>query len=574
MNLLGIHINTGQTSAALLKDGQVAFAVAEERFDRIKLSRAFPRQSIKFCLAQAGIPRMEDLDGIAISWNPAENMRHINLSGFTQWRRYDPEWLYIVPNNLMAMAGEVAFSGPVLKMELNAGGHCPLYFVNHHHAHLAHAICQSPFERGLAVAVDEYGEFDSVTVATFKGSKMEIIKRIPYPNSLGVFFATFTEYLGFTPNSDEWKVMGAGAYGDPKRFQEILRRILTWDESKGTWTLDTRCVEHANMKRAGYMNDALIDLLGIPPRRSDQELEQVHYDLAAAAQAVFEERIFQLISFYARQTGETDLAAAGGSFMNSLANGKIIANTPIKNIFIPYAAADNGGSVGAALYVQHYLLDHKREIPQVSPTPFLGPEFSNEEIADTLQKFNLPFRQVDHPAAFAAEQIAAGKLVGWFQGRMEFGERALGNRSILADTRDAKMKDKINAAVKYREAFRPFAPAVLAERAHDYFEMPEGVTVPYMEQVYPIRKEHAAKIPAVVHNDGTGRLQTVSMEIAPLFHEVISDYEKITGIPLVLNTSFNVQGEPIVCSPRDAIRTFFACGLDILVMGNNVVVKQ
>jgi len=314
--------------------------------------------------------------------------------------------------------------------------------------------------------------------------------------------------------------------------------------------------------------------LGISPRKPDQELEQVHFDLAAATQAVHEERILQILTHYGQLTGENNLAASGGSFMNSLANGKIIGNTPFEKLFIPYAAADNGGAMGAAHYVYTYLLKHPRKTPESSPSPFLGPGFSNEEIVDTLWKFGLPFKQVESPTVFAAECIAEGKLVGWFQGRTEFGERALGNRSILADPRDANMKERINAAVKYREAFRPFAPSILAERTAEFFVLPLYVSVPYMEQVYPIRKERANEIPAVVHQDGTGRLQMVSREVTPLFHELIHEFDKITGIPLVLNTSFNVQGEPIVCAPRDAIRTFFTCGLDILIMGNCVVTKQ
>ncbi len=570
---MGLHINGSQTAAALLVDGEVRYAAAEERFDRVKQSRSFPRQAIAYCLKQAGLDRVEDLEGIAVSWNPAENMRHINLSGFTQWRRYDPEWLYIVPNHLFSLAGVNSFSGPAMKLDLDASGRCPLYFVSHHHAHLAHAVCQSPFEHGLAAVVDEYGEFNSVTIATFSGDNLTFSKTIPYPNSLGVFYATITEYLGFTPNRDEWKVMGAAAYGEPARFHDRLRRILIWDEKQGIWTLDTRYVEHSNMKRGGYSNEALTAQLGIARRESDQELQQDHYDLAAAAQTVFEENLFQILSHYSRLTGEKNLAAAGGCFMNSLANGKIIAQTPLERVFIPYAAADNGGAMGASMYVWNYLLKMPRRNETSPPTPFLGPSFSDSEIEQTLQKFKLPYRRMESTTGYVAEQIAAGRLVGWFQGRMEFGERALGNRSILADPRDAAMKDRINSAVKYRETFRPFAPSVLLEKAAEYFELPAGICVPYMEQVYPVRAEKRAVIPAVVHRDGTGRVQTVSQELNPLYYELISEFEKITGVPVLLNTSFNVKGEPIVCTPTDAIQTFFSCGLDLLTLGNFVVRK-
>lgn len=574
MNILGLHINTGQTAAALLQDGVIRAAAAEERFDRIKQSRAFPRKAIAFCLKEAGLDSIEELDGVAVSWNPAENMRHINLSGFTQWRRYDPEWLYIVPNHLLTMKGAESQESDVLTMDLGTKRKCRIYFVEHHRAHLAHAICHSPFDKGLAVIVDEYGEYYSVTIARFRKEKLEIIKRIAYPNSLGVFYAAMTEYLGFTPNSDEWKVMGAAACGNPKRFQKKLETILQWDKHEGEWVLDTRYIEHSNMKRAGYLNEHVQKLIGIPVRTESRKMGREYFDLAASAQAVFEKRIFELLTFYGRKTGETNLAVSGGCFMNSLANGKIICNTQFKRLFIPYAAADNGGAMGSTLYVHTYLMGHLRKMSSAAATPFLGPAFIDNDVKNALTRYGLRFSKIDDPSKYAAEEIASGRLVGWFQGRMEFGERALGNRSILADPRDLGMKDRINAAVKYREHFRPFAPSVLADKADQFFELPSGAFVPYMEQVYPVKKEKRCKIPAVVHADGTGRLQMVTREMNERFYDLIKAFERQTGIPVVINTSFNVQGEPIVCTPNDAIRTFFTCGLDVLIMGNYVVMKQ
>lgn len=573
MRILGLHVHTGQTAAALTCDGVVQVAGAEERFDRIKQSRAFPKKAINFCLNQGGMESLDQLDGIAISWNPAENMRHINLSGFTSWRRYDPEWLYIVPNHLMGMAGKDAFPSKILKTELGMGNRCPIYYVDHHLSHMAHAIFQSPFSRGLAMVIDEYGEFDSVTVATFSGNKYEIIKKIHYPNSLGVFYAAITEFLGFTPNSDEWKVMGAGALGDSHKYYDALKSLLVWDEKDGEWVLDTRFIEHSNMKRSGYINERFVRLMGFPPRKPNQELTQNHYDVAASAQLVFEELLFSIINHYARMTKETALAISGGSLMNSLANGKILSHTPINKLFIPYAAADNGGAMGAALAVFHYGLAKERLSSTAFASPYLGPAFRDDEIKLTLERYKLTYTAVDNPAVIAATALTEGKLVGWFQGRMEFGERALGNRSILADPRDASMKDKINMAVKYRESFRPFAPSILRDHVEEYFEIPDGVSIPYMEQVYPIRIEKRSAIPAVVHADGTGRLQTVERADNPLYHELIEEFMKLTGIPVVLNTSFNVQGEPIVCSPSDAIRTFYTCGLDMLILGCFVICK-
>jgi carbamoyltransferase len=573
MKLLGLHVNGGQSSAALVSNGNVIAAAAEERFSRVKQSRAFPRKAIDFCLQQAGLSDLAQLDGIAVSWNPSENMRHINSSGYTDWRRYDPEWLYIVPNNLLGMSPDLDQVGDVLKMELGVESSCPIYFVEHHLAHLAHASCQSPFDKGLVAAVDEYSEFHSVTLAAFDGADLSIVKRLDYPHSLGVFYAAITEFLGFSPNSEEWKVMGAAAYGQPNRFVAALERIFRWEEAEGEWLLDACYVEHSNMKRAGYCNDRMARLIGIPRRLRSDELRQEHFDLAAAAQAVFEKRLFQLLTRYAPNAPAMNLAAAGGCFMNSLANGKITQETPFSRIFVPYAAADNGGAMGSALYVWHYLLKNIRTPSAVAPTPYLGPESSNDQIEETLKKFKLPFRREDDIAEVTADIIANGGLVGWFQGKMEFGERALGGRSILADPRRSEMKQVLNAAVKYREGFRPFAPAVLKEHAASWFELPEGTTVPYMEQVYPIREEKKSVIPAVVHHDGTGRLQTVDSNLNPAFYDLINKFYEKTGVPVLINTSFNVQGEPIVCTPADAIRTFFTSGLDVLVIGNFILTK-
>ncbi|OPY62544.1 MAG: Decarbamoylnovobiocin carbamoyltransferase [Pelotomaculum sp. PtaU1.Bin065] len=573
MKIIGLHVHAGQSAACLCEKGSIVAGAAEERFNRIKQSRAFPNNSIQFCLKKAGVSTLEELDGIAVSWNPANNMKNINLSGFTQWRRYDPEWLYIVPNNLLNLGLQEGFPGESLKMDIDINLNCPLHFVDHHRSHLGHAIFQSPFEQGAAAIIDEYGEYYSVTLARFLGNKVEIIRQIPYPHSLGIFYAAITEYLGFRPNSDEWKVMGAAAYGEPERFQNKVEKLLLWNESDCEWIIDQRYIEHANMKRAGYLNERLKGFLGIPVRGKDDEIKQVHYDLAAAAQAVFEDRLFRLLNCLYEETGEKNLCVAGGSFMNSLANGKILNRTPFERVFIPYAAADNGGAMGAALWVYHCVFGNRREIIQNPPSPFIGPSWDDDEINRVIKKFKLHYEYCEHPDQSAAEEIATGHLVGWFQGAMEYGERALGARSILADPREASMKEKINSAVKYREAFRPFAPSVLMERVADFFDLPSGASVPYMEQVYPVRLEMQSVIPAVVHADGTGRLQTVSRDMNPLYYDLIKQFEEITGVPVVLNTSFNIQGEPIVCSPEDAIRTFFSCGLDTLIIGRYILRK-
>jgi carbamoyltransferase len=368
--------------------------------------------------------------------------------------------------------------------------------------------------------------------------------------------------------------MGAAAYGDPEKFLPSLQKMFRWDDLEGGWLLDACYIEHSNMKRAGYCNERMSRLIGIPKRAPEVPLGQDHFDIAASTQALFEQRLFQLLTRYAEFAPGKNLAAAGGCFMNSLANGKITSKTPFKRLFIPYAAADNGGAMGAALYVWHQVNGNPRVLDQVPPSPFLGPEFTNEEIESTLKKFRLSYQISIDITSETANLIADGKLVGWFQSRMEFGERALGSRSILADPRRVEMKETLNSAVKYREGFRPFAPAILSEYTTQWFDISADVVVPYMEQVFSFREEKRSQVPAVVHADGTGRLQSVTQELSPRFHELITRFHEKTGVPIIINTSFNVQGEPIVCSPVDAIRTFFTSGLDVLVIGEFIIHKQ
>lgn len=570
--ILGLSINADQTTACLLRNGKVVYAAAEERLTRIKRDRNFPSRAITQCLKEAGVG-LEGFEAVAVSWNPATNMRHINMSGFTFWRRYDPEWLYIAPNNLIAHFAPDAIPEQALRMELGVGGECPIYFVDHHLSHAAHAVFQSPFTQGAFAVVDEYGEVDSVTMGHFGDKGIEVLRRIPYPHSLGVFFAALTEHLGYAPNADEWKIMGAAAYGNPTFFRDKVAHLLEWDEESSEWFLNQRYIDFANMKRGGYSSRHLETFLGIKRREPGAELTQAHFDLAAAAQDVFEERMFQLLSSLAAMTGETNLCAAGGCFMNSLANGRITSRTPFKDVFIPYSAADNGGAVGAALWVEHAVQGVPRSIEATPPSPFLGPSYPAREIPALLSKYGLRGRVVDDPSREAARLVSEGALLGWFSGAMEIGERALGARSILADPRRSDMKDKINASVKYREFYRPFAASVLKEEAPLLFEVPEGIDIPYMERVVRVRSEMVQLIPAVVHKDGTCRIQTVTSETHSAYHAMISEFKHLTGLGMVLNTSFNLNGEPIVCSPEDAIRTFFTSGMEALFLENVLILK-
>lgn len=571
--ILGMHVTGDQASASLVSDGVVVAGAAEERFIREKRSRSFPINAIKFCLRSVGLADLRGLDAIAMSWNPMNNARRMNMSGFTQWRRYDPEWLYILPNNLASHFGTDLDEDATV---LDTGGSDmpPIYFVDHHLSHIGISAFQSPFNEGAVLIVDEYGEIHATTFAHFQDTEITVHKRVPFPHSLGSFFSAFTEFLGFMPNSDEWKVMGAAAFGDPDPYYASVRKLFCEKRGLNNWVLDLAYLEHANMKVAGYTGENLEKLLGLQKRARDDEMEQCHFDLAASVQKVFEDVLLEMVDDASRLTPSRNLVVGGGCFMNSLANGKMVTNGPFENVFIPVAPADNGCAIGAALWVYFKKFHQAGErMRDSAPSPFIGPSWSSSELEQTLQKCNISYTRLSDPASETANIIADGLIVGWFQGAMEFGERALGNRSILGDPRNADMKDRINVAVKYRESFRPFAPSVLEERAEQFFEMPRGVRAPYMEQVFPVRPEQRSVIPAVTHQDGTARVHTVNRRYNAIFYDLIQKFDELTGVPVVLNTSFNVQGEPIVCSPTDAVRTFYACGLDALVLGEFLVRK-
>jgi len=572
MRILGLHINGSQTSAVLLEDGRIVCGIAEERLNREKQSTAFPRRAGRWCLDFARLGSVEDCDAIAVSWNPTQSYS-LGGSSIASWRGI-VDRLHYAPENIASLipARSLQEAG-ASRLGFSQTGGPEVFFVDHHQSHLAMAKYQSPFAEAAVMVADEYSERNSFLFANVRGTSIETLKTLPFPHSLGILYATFTELLGFRPNSDEWKLMGAAAYGDPHRFRDQIRSLVDFDEQSMHFELDLNYFEFPNTRMPGYSSGKLHRHLGVPRPNGDGELDQIHYDLAASCQQVFEDILFSMLRWLHAQTRCENLAAAGGCFMNSLANGKILAHTPFKNLFVPYAAADNGGSAGAALWAYHQIFD-KAHDPAAAPSALIGPAYTDDEIESTLRRFKLPYRRQADRIATTLEALLKGKIIGWFQGAMEFGERALGARSIIADPRNPAMKERINSAVKYREAFRPFAPSILAHRAHDWFDIPDGVRVPYMEQVYPFRPEKRAAVPAVVHNDGTGRLQTVIREDNPPYFDLLSAFERATTVPIILNTSFNVQGEPIVCSPSDAIRTFYTSGLDVLVIGDCVLEKN
>lgn len=565
--VIGIH-NTGiLSSAALAVDGKLVFGCAEERLDRRKHSKYFPHQAIKAALDWQGLS-LADVDVFAIGWNPAINVSGRYRAGFSEWPAYPGERFSANPNHLLPqLAGVYSATDQIFHRE--GAKPVQLTYLSHHLAHMTGAHLLSGFEETALFSCDGYGERDTTVWATGRGDKIKILKRIEFPHSVGCFYSAITEFLGFRPDLDEWKVMGAAAYGDPAPYRAAMERMIRL-EPEGAFRLDLDFFDHFNFDTSGYLTPAAHRLLGAP-RRPDEAMEQRHFDIAAAAQSRLEEVLRWALTWLREASGCPRVCLSGGVAMNSLFNGRLSLDGPFDQVFAPFSPDDSGNSIGAALWAAQRAGDPVRD---QSPTPFLGRSYDDEAVAEAVARCGLTATRVEDPAAAAAELLAAGRIIGWFQGRMEFGQRALGGRSILADPRAPDMQDRLNSAVKFREGFRPFAPAVRAEDVDRFFDVPAGTRAPFMEKVLPIRAERRKEIPAVVHADGTGRAQTVERDAQPLFHALISAFGALTGVPVLVNTSFNLNGEPIVESPTDAVRTYATSGMDALMLGRHLLSKR
>jgi len=568
MKILGINNEMHISSACLIEDGKIVAAAAEERFTREKLTRKFPQETIKYCFKEANI-KMEEVDYIATSWNPGIYFTKFNplLSG---QRRHMVEQLYSVPDNLMQLyvRPEVDY---VFQEISGSFGKTNTYYITHHRTHAANGFFLSPFSSAAILTADAQGEFESTTFCHGKGNKINFVKSINYPHSLGALYSTFTEFLGFRANSDEWKVMALASYADPNNeFYKRLKEEVVKFQGDGNFELNLSYFKGFLHDQPNLYTERLVETFG-RARERDEEFQERHFEIASALQKISEEAIVHLLNWLFQQTREKNLVLSGGLFMNSVFNGKVLELTPFDNLFVSSCPDDSGNCFGAALYLYNHILGKGRSVPMSHN--YYGPQYTDSEIEETLKGYNLNYAYEENIFKKAAKLLSEGNVIGWFQGRMEFGQRALGNRSILADPRKADMKDKVNRAVKFRESFRPFAPAVIKEKQEEYFEIGKGGDVPFMEKVYPVIMDKRDQIPAVVHADGSGRIQTVIKELNPEFYSLIEEFEKITHIPIVLNTSFNLNGEPIVCTPSDAIKTFYSCGLDTLVIGNYIVHK-
>lgn len=559
MRILGVNAHHGDAAACLLVDGRLVAAVEEERFRRIKHWAGVPTRAVAYCLREAGLA-FKDLDVIACNRDPKANLLKKALFGFSK----RPS-LGLVKDRLKN-ASQIGDLKKSLEAELGPT-RAELRRVEHHRAHLGSAFYPSPFDSAALLSVDGFGDFVSTMLAEGKGSDIRVLDKVVFPHSLGLFYTAVTQYLGFPHYGDEYKLMGLAAYGEPVPLEDIVRLKdgglfdLNLDyflhHSEGvsmTWESGAPVLGRA-------YSDKFVSAFG-PARSPDQPIEQRHKNLAAAAQAVYEKAFFHLLHRLYEKTKNPRLCLAGGCALNSVANGKIFQNTPFREIYVQPAAGDAGGAIGAAF-------DSCRARGFVMNHAYWGPGYNREEIG----KFVPHAESVEDPDELlrrTAHLIREGKVVGWFQGRMEWGPRALGNRSILADPRRAEMKDILNERIKRREAFRPFAPAILQERVGDYFE--QSYPDPFMVKVYKIRPEKRVSIPAVTHVDGSGRLQTVSRDENPLYWGLIREFDRLTGVPVLLNTSFN-ENEPIVCTPQEALDCFKRTRMDALVMGEFILTK-
>jgi carbamoyltransferase len=596
MKILGISAFYHDAAAALIDDGEIVAAAQEERFTRVKHDSGFPAHAVAFCLKFAGL-RPGDLDFVAFYDKPFlkfERLLETYLAfaprGFTSFRQALPVWIkeklfqksLLVKQLGAALDGSVDWTGKLL-------------FSEHHLSHAASAFYPSPFERAAVLTMDGVGEWSTTSLAHGNGDKLEVLREIHFPHSLGLLYSAFTYYTGFKVNSGEYKVMGLAPYGEP-RYVEAIKQHLIDIKDDGSFRLNLDYFDYCTGLR--MTNRRFDALFGGPPRQPEDRLGQREMDLAASVQAITEEVVLKLAADVAKQTGERNLCLAGGVALNCVANGKLLRRKTFDRIWIQPAAGDAGGAVGAALGAYHLYQGRPRR-PVVAGRDgmqggYLGPAYDDAEIGRRLTAVGAVFEMLEEGEVIerCARALAEGLAVGWHQGRMEFGPRALGARSILGDARSPTMQKLLNLKVKFRESFRPFAPSVLREHVGEWFELDEDS--PYMLLVADVRQEHRvamteqqrnlfgidklnvarSSIPAVTHVDYSARIQTVHRDTNPRYHALLSRFHELTGCPVIVNTSFNVRGEPLVCTPEDSYRCFMGTDLELLVVGNAFLDKH
>jgi carbamoyltransferase len=596
MYILGISCYYHDAAAALLQDGILVAAAEEERFTRIKHDYGFPEHSIDFCLRQAGITGL-DLDYVVFYEKPLLKFERILL---TTLQTFPKSW-GVFRESMITWFNEKLWIKSHILTKLNIPDE-KLLFVEHHLSHAASAIFCSPYDEAAILTIDGVGEWTTATLgratADWDGqgqNKIDLFSELKFPHSLGLLYSAFTAFLGFKVNEGEYKVMGMAPYGRPSRVEDVYKTFEVSDDGGFRLNMDYFSFHHSTSRT---FNDKFTQLFGEPrvdesvfytptthPRKDHPQWDeamakrnQVYADIAASIQHVTEETMLKMANHVYQRTGLKKLCMAGGVALNSVANGRILRETPFEDVWIQPAAGDSGGALGAALYVYHVLLGQPRKF--VMEHAYWGQAYSSEEVKTAIEAIGRPYHYVEDPerrAEMMVDDILAGKVISLFQGRFEWGPRALGNRSILADPRRAEMKEIVNARIKFREPFRPFAPVILEERANEYYvgleDSARHYPLRYMLMVYPTRDGCGEKIQAVTHEGGTGRIQTVQREINPLYYRSIELFGQATGVPVLLNTSFNLRGEPIVTTPLNALNTFGKSDIDTLYMDNFVVRK-
>lgn len=575
MTILGINAYHADSSAAIFVDGKLIAATEEERFTRVKHWAGFPARAIEFCLKEANVT-LEQLDHIAIGRDPKAKIK--NKMAF-------------LAKNPLANVGMVmdriknAKNVASLEEEFEKEFGVPadvikpkIHQIEHHRSHLASAFFASPYDEAAILSIDGSGDFTTTMIATGKGNKIEVLDSVDFPVSAGLFYTAFTQYLGFPHYGDEYKVMGLAPYGEPLYVDDIKNMLrftedglFKWDQKYFTQATKIKLDYENNIPTVSQLYTKKIEDVFGPARQKGDELTQKHKDIAASVQRVCEDLVMHILTHLQKRTGLKNVCIAGGVAQNSVANGKVLSQTPFENLYIPSAGHDAGISMGAGLYLYNQILDNERAEPIY--TAYTGSRFSNEEIEAYLKERGIEYQKMDDEQLYdkITDKLLEPGVVGWYSGRAEFGPRALGGRSIIADPRNPKAKDLLNSKIKRRESFRPFAPSILKEYVSEYFTKVEDV--PFMEKVLPIKPEKHKEIPAVTHVDGTGRLQTVMKEVSPRYYDLIETFRKKTGTPILLNTSFN-ENEPIVNTPEEALNCFLRTDMDMLVMENIILEKK
>ena len=564
---LGISCYYHDSAAALLKDGHVVAAVEEERFSRKKFDDDFPKMAIEWCLNEEGI-KPHEIDSVAFYDKPVLKFERL----LDNYIAVAPRGLYSFLDTIPKWLHKRLWIKHEIKKTLE-GFNGQIIFPEHHLSHAAHTFYTSPFDESAILTIDGVGEWSTTSAGFAANNTIKITNDIRWPHSLGLFYSAFTYFLGFKVNEGEYKLIGLSSYGTPKYYDLILDNLI---DVKNDGSI------HLNMKYFAFTydkvmtNDHFAELFGIAPKKKDEKTLQIHFDIGASAQKVLEDVILKMASYVYEKTKMKNICLGGGVALNGVANYRVLKDSPFENIHIPPSPGDAGSAVGCAQYLYHIFHNNKRIIEkdpskQIRENAYVGPSFTDEQIIKFFNTNKISYQSFDTDSLLkkVSHLIADGNIVGWYQGRMEWGPRALGNRSILADPRRADMKDILNEKIKHRESFRPFAPSILEEYISEYFDI--DIPSPYMLMVAPVKKPKI--IPAVTHIDGTGRLQTVSKNANPLYYDLINEFYKITGVPVIINTSMNVMGEPIVNTPEQAYQMIVKTDMDCLVMGNNLVIK-